>query len=287
MKISRLETIEIANRALQVRHWGPEDAPLIFMFHGWLDCSATFQFVVDALRKPWHVIAPDWRGHGGSHRTGESYLFLHYLAELDGILGHYSPAEPVRIVGHSLGANVSSIYAGTRPERVQRLVNLEGVAPVPGLSKGTMADQLESWLANLRKGLRNRPYRDQSALAERLRTANRRLTGDRAAFLAREFSVQQSDGTVVFAMDPFQQARAPLIGHESLIESTWPRIAAPVLLVTGAESYIHAAFGKAPGTFASRLALLRNLEHIHLRDATHNLHHDQPEQLASLIERFL
>src|SRR5262245_42868500 len=168
------------------------------MLHGWMDCSATFQFVVDEFRQPWHVIAPDWRGHGGSHRTGESYLFLQFVADLDAVLEHYSPNDPVSLVGHSLGANASSVYAGSRPERVDRFVNLEGLAPVPGLWKGTLAEQVERWLAGLRRGMRNRSYSDQRALAERLSQANPRLTAERANFLAREFCREQPDGTFEF-----------------------------------------------------------------------------------------
>jgi pimeloyl-ACP methyl ester carboxylesterase len=287
LKTSRIESLEIADRTLQVRHWGPDHAPLIFMFHGWMDCSATFQFVVDELRQPWHVIAPDWRGHGGSHRTGETYLFMQFVADLDAVLEHYSPKEPVTIVGHSLGANTSTLYAGVRPERVARLVNLEGVAPVPGMWAGTPAEQLGQWLTTLRRGVKNRRYRDRGALAERLGQANPRLTAERADFLARHFAREQNDGSFEFAMDPYQNARSPMIGHDRVVESTWPRIAAPVMLVTGAESEIYTAFNQSPGTFERRLALLRNVEHIQLQDVGHNMHHDRPEQVASLIERFL
>ena len=287
VKTSRLETIEINGRALQVRHWGPDDAPALFMLHGWMDCSATFQFVADELRQPWHVIAPDWRGHGGSHRTGETYPFLQFVADLDAVLEHYSPDDPVCIVGHSLGANASTAYAGSRPERVHRLVNLEGLAPVPGYWKGTAAEQVERWLATLRKGVTNRRYPDQPALAGRLSQANPRLTPQRAHFLAREFSRAQPDGTFEFDMDAYHQARAPMLGHESLVESAWPRVTAPVLLVTAADSDIYKAFSNAPDTFARRVALLRNVEHVHLNHAGHNLHHDAPEQVATLIEHFL
>ncbi len=287
MKTSRIGTVEIANRTLRVRHWGPDDAPVIFMLHGWMDCSATFQFVVDEFRQTWHVIAPDWRGHGGSHRTGETYPFLQFIADLDAVLEHYSPNRPVSIIGHSLGANASTLYAGVRPERVERLVNLEGVAPVPGLWKGTPAEQLGQWLDTLRRGVRNRRYGDRGALARRLRDANPRLSAERAEFLAREFSREQPDGTFEFDMDPHQNARAPMVGHDAVVESTWPRITAPVLLVTGVDSEIYNAFSQSPGAFARRLALLRNVEHVQLSDAGHNMQHDRPEQVALLIERFL
>jgi pimeloyl-ACP methyl ester carboxylesterase len=170
---------------------------------------------------------------------------------------------------------------------VERLVNLEGLAPVPGLWKGTLAEQVERWLAALRRGMTNRSYRDRLALAERLEQANPRLTAERANFLAREFSREQPDGTFEFDMDAYHHARAPMLGHEGLVESTWARITAPVLLVTAADSDIYNALSESPGTFARRVALLRNVEHVHLSQGGHNLHHDRPEQVASLIERFL
>ena len=69
VEISRSETIRLGAVEFRVRHWGDPDAPLLFMFHGWMDCAATFQFVVDAFVKRWHVVAPDLRGHGGSHHN--------------------------------------------------------------------------------------------------------------------------------------------------------------------------------------------------------------------------
>lgn len=287
MKLSRSENVEIGNRTFKIRHWGPEDAPVVFMLHGWIDCSASFQFVVDELSRPWHIIAPDWRGHGGSHRTGESYAFLQFVADLDALFERYSPHEAVRIVGHSMGANVSCIYAGVRPERVKCLVNMEGIAPVPGLSKGTAPERLARWLALLRKGARNRPYRNRGEMAQRLRLANPRLTVERADFLAREFSRQQADGTFEFDIDPYQQVTTPIFSHESLVEATWKRIAVPMLLVTAAQSDIFAPVAAVPGLLERRLSWLRQVEHVHLQDAGHNLHHDRPEEVAALIDRFL
>ena len=78
-----------------------------------------------------------------------------------------------------------------------------------------------------------------------------------------------------------------MLGHIHFVESAWPQITAPMLLVTGANSDVWALFDRAPGEFDKRLALLKHVEHIQLQDAGHNLHHDQPEQVARLIEGFL
>lgn len=287
MQESQCKSVKIRDKCYRVRQWGADGASLLFMLHGWLDCSASFQFVVDSLRRPWHVIAPDWRGHGGSHRTGETYPFLQLIADLDGLLEHFSPAEPVRIVGHSLGANVASIYAGSRPERVRSFISLEGLAPIPRRAIASPTERIAQWLDVLRKGVGNRPYRHHAAMAERLRQGNSRLTPDRAAFLAREFSWQRPDGQYEFAVDPYEHAPSPLIGHDAIVESAWPRIMAPVLLFTAGGSEVVQAFDSSPEILARRIALFRYVERVHVEDAGHNIHHDQPEQVALAIEHFL
>jgi pimeloyl-ACP methyl ester carboxylesterase len=287
MKMSSTETVRLGNAEFRVRHWGDADAPLLFMIHGWMDSAVTFQFVVDAFEKQWHVVAPDLRGHGGSHRNHEPYFFLQHLADLDALLEYYSPAQTVRLVGHSLGANVGSLYCGCRPERISHFVSLEGLAPIPRYPKATPDQVLSNWLGGLRRGLRNRSYTDQDALADRLRQANPRLDPERARFLAAQFNHRDPAGRTTFDVDPFQHSHTPLFGHHELIESAWPRITARVLLMTGADSYVMEAFANRPQALQHRLDLLQNLKYVQLRNAGHNLHHDQPEQVARLIDEFL
>ncbi|MDH3778113.1 MAG: alpha/beta hydrolase, partial [Gammaproteobacteria bacterium] len=119
-------SLDIRRVRYSVTEWGDPDAPTFFYLHGWGDAGATFQFVVDALQNDWHVVAPDWRGFGQSVVECSSYWFPDYLADLHALLEEYSPAEPVRLVGHSMGANIGGLYAGTMPERVRAFVNVEG-----------------------------------------------------------------------------------------------------------------------------------------------------------------
>ena len=110
-----------------MRHWGHAGAPKLFFLHGWMDVSASFQFLVDAFKKDWDVYAPDWRGYGLTEwGKSDCYWFPDYLADLDFILEHFEKDKPANLIGHSLGGNVAALYAGIRPERVAKLVNLEG-----------------------------------------------------------------------------------------------------------------------------------------------------------------
>jgi pimeloyl-ACP methyl ester carboxylesterase len=131
MKLSQSDFVDVRGVRLHVRRWGRPDAPTLFMLHGWMDVAASFQFVVDALAGDWQVIAPDARGFGLSDwpvaaHGGGNYWFQEYVSDLDAVLDYYAPSGEVNLVGHSMGANVVCLYAGVRPERVRRVIDLEG-----------------------------------------------------------------------------------------------------------------------------------------------------------------
>jgi hypothetical protein len=112
MTPSRSRFLPVRGLRYHLREWGEPGAPMIFMLHGWMDVSASFQFVVDALDSGWHVMAPDWRGFGQTEWRGDAYWFPDYLGDLDAILHACSPEEPVNLVGHSLGGNVACVCWG-------------------------------------------------------------------------------------------------------------------------------------------------------------------------------
>ena len=98
----------------------------MLLLHGWMDTGASFQFVVDCMADDSSCVALDWRGFGRTDWEPNGYWFPNYLADLDALLDILSPNQPTHLVGHSMGGNVASLYAGVRPERVARLVNIEG-----------------------------------------------------------------------------------------------------------------------------------------------------------------
>jgi len=108
--------LEIRGLRYHVRHWPKAGAPKMVLLHGWMDVSASFQFLVDALRRDWDVYAPDWRGYGLTAWSGsDNYWFPDYIGDLDALLERIQPGAPINLVGHSLGGNVGGLYAGIRP----------------------------------------------------------------------------------------------------------------------------------------------------------------------------
>jgi pimeloyl-ACP methyl ester carboxylesterase len=84
---SRSEFITLRGSARTCAN-GEPGAPKLFMLHGWMDVAASFQFLVDAFQRDWHVIAMDWRGFGETdHPTRypgtASYWFPDYVADLE------------------------------------------------------------------------------------------------------------------------------------------------------------------------------------------------------------
>jgi pimeloyl-ACP methyl ester carboxylesterase len=290
MKQSRSEMIPIRGLQYHVRHWGDADAPMLFMMHGWMDMSASFQFVVDCLQDHWHVIAPDWRGFGLSERAhADTYWHLDYAADLDAILQHYSPDAPVNLLGHSLGGNVVMVYAGVRPERIKKLVNLEGFGlPVTQADKAPL--QIARWLDEVRDGPVMRTYASLEDVMARLQKTNPRLSDGRARFLAQHWSKKNAQGEWEILADPAHKMASPTLYRIEEILACWRAITAPVLWVEAKQTDIWRWFG---GIDMAREEIDRRIAHIpavqtHVIDqAGHMLHHDQPEALAAILDQFL
>lgn len=285
MKSSRSEFLTLRGRRLHCREWGEAAAPRLFMLHGWGDASASFQFVVDALARGWHVVAPDWRGFGRSAGNGGAYWFPDYLADLDGLLEHYSPDVPARLVGHSMGGNLATLYAGIRPERVAGIVNLEGFGLAP-VESDLAPQRYAKWLDQVRDdGAKYRVYADAAAFAARLRHDNPRLTPERAAFLAAQLTEPADDG-VRMAMDPCHRWVNPVLYRIDEARACWRQVRAPTLWLRGDDSAYLREYIRDEDDYRARLACFADARSVELVGCGHNLHHDRPEEVARLIEEF-
>jgi pimeloyl-ACP methyl ester carboxylesterase len=287
---SRSEFLSIRGLRTHVRHWGREGAPKTFMQHGWMDVAASFQFVVDCLRQDWHVIAFDWRGFGLSERAhADTYWFPDYLADLEAVLDHYAPGESVNLLGHSMGGNIASLYAGIRPARIARLINLEGFG-LPATRPSQAPGRYAKWLDELRARPEMRGYASLEEVAGRLQKTNPRLSSERAAFLAGHWAARDADGQWRILGDPAHKMTGPLLYHADEVLACWTQITAPVLWVEAEDTEMWRWMGPKE---QARAEIDRRREHLAkvtarmMPGAGHMLHHDQPELLAGMIEAFL
>lgn len=293
MKSSRSRFVDVRGLRYHLREWGSDGAPKLFMLHGWMDVSASFQFIVDALRLDWHVIAPDWRGFGRSEWRGDAYWFPDYLADLDAILRLVEPDGAVRLVGHSLGGNVACLYAGVRPARVERVVALDAFG-LPDRPPEQAPGRYEKWLNELAGPAGFREYADFDALAERLQRDNPRLAPARAGWIARHLGeeIERQEGsvsrrTIRLAGDPAHRTVNPVLYRRAEAEACWRRILAPVLWIEPADAALRQRSGVTDAMHDAARACFRDLRVTTVDNAGHNLHHDQPEHVAGIIEAFL
>ena len=286
MRPSESLFFDIRGLQYHVRHWRGEPARRMVLLHGWMDVSASFQFLVDALRAEWDVYAPDWRGYGLSQWSGaDSYWFPDYMGDLDALLERIQPDHPVNLVGHSLGGNVGGLYAGVRPARVAKFVNLEGFG-MPATKAEQAPRRYARWMDELRVAPKLRTYPDYAALADRMQRNNARLTRERAEFLARHWG-NESAGGVALRSDPAHKLVNANLYRVDEAFACWKQVTAPVLWVDAEDSETLKRIGLSAEEHAARRGAFRDLQYVTVPDAGHMLHHDQPERVAQLIEEFL
>lgn len=267
-----------------VNRWGPRGGRSVVMLHGWMDCGSAFQFLADQLPAGWEIVAPDWRGFGDSERAPGGYYFPDYLADLDALLDRYFPERRVLLIGHSMGGNVAGLYAGIRPDRVDRLVSLEGF----GLGE-TAPDQAPAryaaWLDSLGETQRLRDFDDFAQLAAHLRKQNPRLDPPHAAFVARCWGREDGNGRVRLRGDPRHKRPNPVLYRLDEAMACWRRVRAPTLWLLGDESGALRRSG-AESDFETRLACFSDMRTEVIEASGHSIHLDQPVRLAGSIRTF-
>jgi len=260
----------------EISEWGNKDNPLLIFLHGFADTGSTFQFVVDELRRDWFVVAPDWRGFGRSVTAAPSFWFPDYLADLDQLLGLYSPDVPVRLVGHSMGGHVAGLYSGAMPERVESLVIIEGwglADTVPADAPGRYRD----WIERGRTLPESTVREDFSVLANAIQRNNPGMTVAQAEFVARLWAEETGDGRIRLRVNKAHKLPNPVLYRRAETEACWREIALEVLLIAGRRSDFNSPEDLP---FVSRKIAW-------IEDSGHMLHFEQPRAVAREIEEFL
>lgn len=279
--------------------WGHADTsePPLVLAHGWMDVGASWQFMVDALSDAFlqkrRIIAFDWRGYGLTESPPtDSYWFPDYLGDLDALLDILSPSSPIDLVGHSMGGNVVMMYAGVRPDRIRKLINLEGfgmAATRPAQAPGRLGQWLDELRQHSEGAIDLKPYADASAVADRLVKTNPRLARDKAQWLARHWARPDAKGQWRILGDAAHKIINPYLYRVEEAQEIFKRIEAPVLAVEASDDSL-SQWWKGKYTleeYHQRLQAVANHRIARIEDAGHMLHHDQPKALANIMEMFL
>ena len=288
MSPARKKTVDVFGLPIHYLEWGTPAGEPLLLIHGFLDQARSWERLVDSLQQTiapslW-IVAPDCRGHGDSGRVGAGgyYHFPDYVLDLDRVVQALGVSQ-FKLVGHSMGGTISFLYAGTFPERVTRLVLIEGIGPI-GMNFSDAPARMKTWIAELHERGRNhfREYKTLDAGARQLQRTNPRLDDDFALELARAGMKLNERGKWVWKFDALHRTTAPQPFYSFQAIEFLRRINCPVLLIEGKESHQMQRPDKQ-----ARLDALRDKRVVQIDNAGHMVHQDNPAALATLLADFL
>src|SRR5947209_12031906 len=267
--------------------WGNPGAPPLLLVHGGRDHCRNWDWVASALRRDWHVLAPDLRGHGDSQWSPDgNYSMAAYIYDLAQLIDQQELA-PVTVVAHSLGGMITLRYTGIYPETVRRLVAIEGLGVTPKTmierAKQPIAERMRRWIDEQRalSGRLPRRYASIEDALKRMQEANAHLSPEQAPHLTQHGVNQNEDGTYSWKFDNYVRADRPYGLTQAETEQLWQRIACPTLLVYGKESW--ASNPEQDG----RIRHFKDARAVSFDGAGHWVHHDRLEEFLDLLRSFL
>ena len=267
--------------------WGNQEAPPLVLVHGGRDHCRNWDWVAQALRKDWHIIAPDLRGHGDSDWTSDgNYRMGNYIYDLAQLI-HQQNLAPVTLVSHSLGGNIALRYAGLYPELVNKVVAIEGLGFSPQMmaerAKKPFEQRMREWVDDQRElaGRLPRKYASIEEAFKRMQNENKHLSPEQARHLTIHGVNQNEDGTYSWKFDNYVRSWPPYDMPQADVEKLWSLITCPTCLVHGEESW---ASNPAED---GRIAHFQNATVKSFENAGHWVHHDRLDDFISLLRNFL
>lgn len=267
--------------------WGNEDAPPLVLVHGGRDHARAWDDVARVFRAQFHVIAPDLRGHGDSQwADAGGYPLVNFVFDLAELIRQLG-CPRVTLVGHSLGGNIALRMTGLYPEKIDKLVCIEGLGPSPRtaqkLAAQPVAARLQGWVDEQRKLAAHTPrhYPSLEDAVARMREQNPHLSDGQARHLTLHGVRQNDDGSYSWKFDPYLRSELPIDLARSEIIDLWKRVTCPVLLVYGSASWASnpAMDGRAANFRQADVALIDG--------AGHWVHHDRPREFVAAVQSFL
>lgn len=273
-------TVELPHLRLAAREWGPANGPPVLALHGWLDNAASFDRLAPLL-PALHLVALDLAGHGRSQHRHPSVVhhFIDWAPEVVAVADRLEFGK-FALIGHSMGAGISTLVAGTFPVRVQRLVLLEGAGPLAAdaaKAPAQLAAAVEDEARAVKASPRLFPDLD-AAIKARLRDSD--LDTESARLLVERGSVKV-DGGLRFTHDPRLRTRSRTRLTENQVCAFLAAIECPVLAVRALQGW--------PFPEDVVMARLEKIQHLETAEVEggHHVHLTHPERVAPVINSFL
>jgi|GEM_PF-414989 len=281
-----------------LREAGPADGAPILLLHGLLDTGASFAPLVHEIEAhqpgQYRFIAPDWRGHGDSDSVDGSYWFPEYIADLQMLIDDILPTpdadddsndDSIIMMGHSMGGQAASLFAGLRPERVSHLITLDSLN-VPDTRAQDVPARYRRWLDARRQPPEPGVYTSVDTIAERIRARYTELDAQQCLTLATEWSRPVDEaGARRMHFDPWHRIPSPYGFRADEAKAIWREVTALVLCIDAgnspAQEYMDAA------EMAHRRACFQDVRHRVISECGHMLHLQKPDSVAEHVCEFL
>ena len=249
-------------RLAYVEAGDPDGEPLLLL-HGYTDSSRSFSPMVPYLSR-YRLLIPDQRGHGASDAPECCYGTSQFAYEARLFLDALG-VKRAAVVGHSLGSMVAISLAADNPDRVSKVVLIGSTALVPVKRGDWLYDNTAAMTGKLDPSTQfakdwhpaNQPTKVDPAFANAINEEILRIPPHVWRSVMRELSY------------------VPVGRHA-------PDVKAPVLVLSGGKDPLFPA-----EHHQSLLKAFPNAEAQVFAELGHNPNWEQPDAVASAIDRFL
>lgn len=268
--------------AIHYLDWGGDGPPLL-LIHATGFLAALWRPIAERLTGSFRVVAFDQRGHGESGKPADGYTFEAFAADLQRVIEALELERPFA-AGHSSGATTIVVHAHEHPDLVRRAVLIEPILPRPewythpeeGRNANTLAERA-------RKKRSVWPDRQELFESYRSRETFASWREDMLRIYVDEGTRARADGQVELKCPPELEGQFFEAVTKVEVWPMLPALAAPTLLLWGANSHLHAR----GGSDTSAEEALPEARTVHVADASHFLPQERPDEVARLMEGFL
>jgi pimeloyl-ACP methyl ester carboxylesterase len=291
--------LELDGAGIRLRGYdygNPMGRPLV-MVHGIEDFALALEPLPQAFRQDYHVVSFDLRGHGDSDKPG-AYTMGHFIADLHAVIWQLQLERPI-LIGHSLGGQIVSQYAGVFPEVPRAVVNIDGMGPpmrIPDPPSDEMQLRTREAIEGLlRGGGHGRPMMDLDDATNLYLRFHPRLDPTLARKLVELGTEPHPHGGLQYKWDPKIHSLR-LSSTPEIAEQRFRWAECPVLLVSAGEvdEFMWRRRGLDPSTLRKdpeeirrRMGLFRDAHHVEIPNAGHHIHFDAPDELVKALREFL
>ena len=269
---------------LRIRYldWGG-DGPPVLALHGLASSGHWYERVAARLNPSYRIIAPDQRGHGRTTQAPDGYDWETLARDMVGLADHLG-LERVAVLGHSWGGHVATNVAARFPERVSRLVLIDG-----GFQNGRLLPDATEANFRDRFGPRDVSGNRQEFL-ERLRIQLAECWGEDLERIVQTMVYEDENGQIRDILQPDH--------HTQVLTAMWneppseiiPRISCPILIVPAGPqaSRANTDFSRTREIMVAAAAQAAKQAQVRwIPDTIHDIGYHKPQELAQVIQEFL